>query len=101
MDSDGHEYFYEVADRVARQAEFISMLRETLAFPARMPTAKAICMLIDYPCGRNLDPLLGLAEYDFHSSILFHCSSGVEKGYAISLSPGLGQITIKRGIQIT
>lgn len=32
MDKDGHGYFYEIADRVARQAEFISMLRETLAF---------------------------------------------------------------------
>jgi len=31
VDSDGDEYFYEVADRVARQAEFISMLHETLA----------------------------------------------------------------------
>src|SRR5699024_7521219 len=32
VDKEGHGYIYEVADRVARQAEFISMLRETLAF---------------------------------------------------------------------
>lgn len=32
VDKEGHGYFYEVADRVARQAEFINMLRETLAF---------------------------------------------------------------------
>src|SRR5690625_800818 len=28
VDKEGHRYIYEVADRVARQAEFISMLRE-------------------------------------------------------------------------
>jgi len=32
VDREGHSYLYEIADRVARQAEFISMLRETLAF---------------------------------------------------------------------
>lgn len=32
IEADSHSYFYEVADRVAHQAELISMFRETLAF---------------------------------------------------------------------